>query len=244
MEPHTVGSIMHVVKRGTQGMCIVPDVPDKKRFVRSLFYLNDTYQSTQWIRDTSRISPPQRPDMWPEQEPLVDLLAWTLLPNHFHLLVREVREAGIAQFMQRLCGSMTMQYNERYDGQGSIFQGSYRGRLVDSDEYFRWVVMYILVKNTLELYPGGLSKAIEKFDVAWEWGKKYPYSSLGVFERNENMFGIVDIAQIVKGQTLNNSGLRMSDLYGNEQECKKDALNMLETYMQRHDIEFNQLTLE
>ena len=80
--------------------------------------------------------------------------------------------------------------------------------------------------------------------VTAEWGKKYPYSSFGDFINNNDTFGNSEQVHFVKGQTFDNSGLRMSDLYRNEQACKKDALGMLEACMLRHDLEFNRLTLD
>ena len=81
--------------------------------------------------------------------------------------------------MQRLCGSMSRHFNEKYSEKGSLFQGAYRSRTVDTDEYLRWAVAYILVKNVFELYPGGFKKAVREFEKAWKWGTEvYQFSSL------------------------------------------------------------------
>lgn len=179
VEPHTIGSIMHVIKRGTRGMNIVRDEDDKIRFVRSLFYLNDTYQNENWKRDIAQTGMFERPAHWPDREPLVNILAWTLTPNHFHLLVQERVEGGIGKFMQRLGNSTSKSFNEKYKEKGSLFQGSYKGRIVGKDVYLRQLVWYILIKNTLELYPGGIPAALKNFDRAWRWGLGCRYSSFG-----------------------------------------------------------------
>jgi hypothetical protein len=100
------------------------------------------------------------------------------MPNHFHILLQEIVDGGIARFMQRICGSMSKRYNRKYDEIGSIFQGSSRGKTVDDDEYLRYVLPYIVVKNVFELYPGGLPSATRSFEKAWQWALTYPYSSL------------------------------------------------------------------
>src|SRR3989344_5928855 len=100
VEPHTVGSIMHVIKRGTRGIKIVQDKEDRIRFMRSLYYLNDVYSNENWKRDTMFIGLFERPVSWPEREPLVNILAWTLLPNHFHLLLQERTQGGIADALK------------------------------------------------------------------------------------------------------------------------------------------------
>ncbi|MDO8552209.1 MAG: transposase [bacterium] len=129
-----------------------------------------------------------RPATWPDREPLVRILAYTLMPNHFHLLLKEIREGGISAFMQKLCQSMTNYHNEKYDQQGSIFQGSYRGRTIENDNYLRYVSAYIMVKNVFELYPkGGLRGATEHFEDAWEWGIEYKYSSLSHYANSSQL---------------------------------------------------------
>ncbi|OGC88272.1 hypothetical protein A3D70_01005 [Candidatus Adlerbacteria bacterium RIFCSPHIGHO2_02_FULL_54_18] len=183
VEPHTVGSIVHVVKRGARGLPIVRDTADKQRFVRLLYYANDTYHDEFWEQSTKNFDKFFRPDKWPEQDPLVKILAWTLMPNHFHLVLKETTENGIAKFMQKLCGSMTTHFNRKYKEKGSLFQGAYKGRTVDlhGDSYLRLLAVYVMLKNPFELYPGGLTKAIHSFDQAYEWTLRHPFCSSGDF---------------------------------------------------------------
>jgi len=150
---------------------------DAKRFRRLLYYLNDEYQSEFWETGVCRSDTLIRPSSWPERKPLVKIYAWTLMPNHFHLLLQEIKDSGTSQFMQRLCGSMSRHFNEKYQEQGSIFQGPFKSRTINTDRYMRWALSYVMVKNVFELYPGGLEKAIKEFERAWKWATKYPYSS-------------------------------------------------------------------
>jgi len=177
VEPHSVGSVVHVIKRGARGMEIVRTKQDQYNFARSLYLLNDTHQDNSWRTYVAHKPLFYRPKSWPKRKPLVSILAWTLLDNHFHLLLQEIEEGGIAKFMQRLGGSMTLYFNEKHDGRGSIFQGSYKGRVVDTDEYLQYVYAYITVKNTFEMYPGGLKKALTVFEKAWTFAGTYPFTS-------------------------------------------------------------------
>lgn len=174
-----VDSFVHVVKRGARGMPITGDKEDRFRFLKLLYYMNDEYLDMNWYR-IDRRDLFFRPESWPKRKPLVAILAYTLMPNHLHLLLKEIREGGVTGFMQKLGQSMTNHHNEKYDEKGSIFQGAYRGRTIDSDEYLRYVAAYIMVKNVFELYPkGGLRGATEGFEDAWKWGTSYRFSSLG-----------------------------------------------------------------
>ncbi len=183
VEPHTIDSIVHVVKRGARGLSITRDNRDQRRFPLLLHYLNDTYRDEYWERSVAEVGPFERPEHWPERDPLVKVLAWTLMSNHLHLVLKALQEGGISKFMQKVCGSMTTHFNAKYKERGSLFQGAYRGRTVDlhGDMYLRHLAVYVMVKNPFELYPGGLVHAIENFDEAYAWASRYPFCSLGTY---------------------------------------------------------------
>ena len=223
VEPHSVDSILHVVKRGARGMDIVLDDADRWRFVKSLFLLNDSHSSTNWYTETANLKLFERPSHWPEREPLTRIFAWVLIPNHFHLLLQEKSEGGIAKFMQRLCGSMSLCFNLKYESMGSIFQGSYKAKRVDDDSYLRHLAFYIQVKNVLELYPGGLVAALEDFDKAWDWALKYNFSSLPSYALGIGSPILDDTEGLI--ENIHKQAL-----------SKQDAYEMLELYARKSDI--------
>ena len=188
VEPHSLDSFVHVIKRGARGLPIVRDTADKRRFVRLLYYANDQYRDYFWESSTSGLEEFGRPAGWPTQEPLVKILAWSLMQNHFHIVLRELIEGGVGKFMQQLCGSMSMHFNKKYDESGSIFQGSYKSRTANTrgDEYLRLLAVYVMVKNPFELYPGGLKNAIKNVDAAYAWASEYQFCSLGSYSKKEN----------------------------------------------------------
>ncbi len=178
-EPYGVGSFMHIIQHGTRGISIVRDDEDKARFLLMLVHFNDEYQPSNWFRDINSpdLLPFERPVAWPKQKKLVNIIAFCLLTNHFHLLFEEIQEGGISKFMQRLGTGMSYRYNLKYEEHGSLFQGSFRSRTIDRDNYLRYVIAYIQLKNTLDMYDGKIQSAND-FEKAYEWACKYPYSSL------------------------------------------------------------------
>ena len=223
VEPHSVDSILHTVKRGARGMDVVLDDADRWRFIKSLFLLNDSHSSTNWYTETANLKLFERPEHWPERNPLVRILAWVLMSNHFHLLMQEKAEGGIAKFMQRLCGSMSLCFNLKYESKGSIFQGSYKAKLVDDDSYLRHLAFYIQVKNVLEIYPGGLVAALADFDKAWDWALKYEFSSLPAY-----VYGV--------GSPILDDGEGLMDEIHRQGFSKQDVHEMLELYVKKSDI--------
>jgi hypothetical protein len=188
VESFTVGSYVHIVKRGARGLDITGDESDRWRFLQILFYMNDKHYDENWMRTVGfddspttviKYDPFARPENWPARKPLVKILCYTLMSNHLHLLVQEIETGGVSKFMQKLGMSMSKHFNEKYKSKGSIFQGGYRGRTVGDDKYLRYVAAYIMVKNTFEMYPdGGLAGATKDFDKAWQWAIRYDFSSL------------------------------------------------------------------
>jgi REP element-mobilizing transposase RayT len=62
---------------------------------------------------------------------LVSIVAYCLLPNHFHLLLKQEQDNGITQFMQRLGTSYTMFFNKKYDRNGPLFAGKFKAKILD-----------------------------------------------------------------------------------------------------------------
>jgi len=232
IEPYAIDSIIHVTKRGARGMNIVRDQDDRWRFAKSLFLLNDSHTDSNWHRDTAGLPSYVRPAHWPEREPLVHILAWTLLSNHFHLLLQEIQEGGTAKFMQRLGGSMSMCFNLKYGGEGSIFQSAYHARVVDKDAHLNYLAFYILIKNVLEMYPGGLRAALANFEDAWEWVARYPFSSLPGIILGKAMPIIDDGEELIVG------------ILGRGNSFKDEAKALLEIHMASRGEDFKPIMLE
>lgn len=186
VEPYGIDSIVHVIKRGARGSQIVRDAADRRRFINLLWYANDEFRDLHWDERIAKLPMFDRPSDWPEKKPLVRVLGWVLMPNHFHLILREVRDDGMSKFMQKLCGSMATHFNAKYGERGSLFQGSYRSRTADihGEGYLRNLTVYVMVKNPFEMYSGGLKSAIDDFDKAYVWATTYQFCSLGDFLKN------------------------------------------------------------
>ena len=181
-EPFDVGSFVHIIKRGSRGLPLVRDDSDRWRFLLILNHFNDESISENWFRDLmdEKIAHTLlRPKSWPRQNKLVKILCFSLLDNHFHLLLKEIIDGGVSKFMHKLGIGMTKAFNEKYKEKGSLFQGAYHSKTIDTDVYLRYVSVYIQVKNSFEMYPGGIKKVLDNFDLAYDWATKYPYCSLG-----------------------------------------------------------------
>lgn len=73
----------------------------------------------------------------------VKLLAYCLMPNHFHLLVRPDKGEDLSRFMQWLMTSHVRRYHQHYGTSGHVWQGRYKSFIVQDDDHLLTVARYI-----------------------------------------------------------------------------------------------------
>lgn len=111
---------------------------------------------------------------------IVDIYCFTLMPNHFHILLKERVSGGISKFLQKILSQYAMYYNNKYDRIGPLFQSRFKDKLVDSDQYFNYLVVYIwnnpikIIKSkykSIDLFHRRIKLSKREKDFA----KNYPY---------------------------------------------------------------------
>ncbi|MCX6739538.1 MAG: transposase [Candidatus Parcubacteria bacterium] len=167
----SVDEYYHVYSRGVERREIFLNNDDRERFLRSLFLFNSS-RSFQF-RDVIGIS----------NENIVRgnlrtaIGAYCLMPNHFHLLLRETEEGGISAFMGKLLTSYSMYFNKKYKRTGALFEGVFRAQHVDSDNYLKYLFAYIHLNPVKLIDPEWKEIGISDQRKAEEYLKKYHYSS-------------------------------------------------------------------
>jgi len=117
----------------------------------------------------------------------VDLGAYALMPNHHHLLLRELIEGGITSFMRKLGTGFTMFFNLKYERTGALFSGRFKAKHIEDDSHFQRTVHYIH-SNIAELYePRWKDGVIENENELRRNMLSYPYASLVDYEGIERI---------------------------------------------------------
>lgn len=98
----------------------------------------------------------------------VTLLAYCLMPNHVHLLLRQETDEPIERFIHRLHTAYTMYFNKKYERVGSVFQGRFKAKPIETDEHLLHVSRYIHI-NPIDSQAQGPALSLEL--------EKYPWSS-------------------------------------------------------------------
>jgi len=110
------------------------------------------------------------------EDKVVEINAFCLMPNHFHLLIKQVRDGGISKFMRQLSDSYTRYFNIKYERVGPVFQGAFKAVHVGTDEQLIHLSRYI------HLNP------LTSFVVKEKYFTDYPWSSLkNYLSRNSNV---------------------------------------------------------
>jgi len=162
----------HIYNRGAHKAKCFIDAVDYRRFLNLLYLANDTKPVRISDLNPSKIYEQKRNDT------LVEIIAYCLMPNHFHILLREKTECSKTKFIQKLCTGYSMYYNKKYSHSGIIFQGSYKFKLVNTDDYFRYLIQYIHL-NPFGIEEPELMKTakLRYLQKAIKYSKKYEYSS-------------------------------------------------------------------
>jgi putative transposase len=143
------GGIYHCYNRGVEKRPIFMDALDYGVFLKRLKQMLSKPNDLEHENTNDRIK---------SYYGDVELLAYCLMPNHFHLLLHQTGERSIPEFMRTLSTSYTMYFNKRYKRVGHLFQGTYKARHVDNEAYWLHISRYIhlnplSLKSNFETFP-------------------------------------------------------------------------------------------
>ncbi len=155
--------IYHVYNRGVDKRKTFLDDTDYFRFLESLIRFNTN-----------------------EPEPLVSILGYCLMPNHFHLLLEVITEDGMTKFMHKLGTGYTKYFNIKRKRTGALFETSYKKKRIKNDAYLQQISKYIHLNplSLTDIKKNSQKKLPEKYQ---KFLIEYPWSSLKQYlQPNDN----------------------------------------------------------
>jgi|SRR3989344_8082741 len=177
--PFVQGEYYHLYNRGVDKRTIFLNNYDYNRFVLLLHVLN-TSQNLK-IRDLLKDNSFENLFEIKNDDPIVAIGAYCLMPNHFHLLITPLVEGGVSRFMLKLQTAYSMYFNAKNDRNGALFQGPFKSQYLNTDEYLRYIYSYIHLnpaklkdKNWKEYGPKDF-QSLKNFILS------YKYSSIGEY---------------------------------------------------------------
>ena len=214
--------IYHIYNRGVEKRNVFLDKQDHFRFVHDLFEFNDEApainiyyklpQLQSYEVELRKIGNKKE-----ERQPrklLVEILSFCLMPNHFHLLIKQKVDGGVIQFMQKLGTGYTNYFNKKYKRVGSLFQGRFKAVLVEEEAHFIHLPYYIHL-NPLDLkFPEWRNKEIKNYKEVMKFLENYRWSSF------LDYLGKKNFPSVTQREFLN-------EFFGGLKQYKKDITKWL-----------------
>lgn len=138
----------HIYNRGVDKRTVFEDEADFFRFYISLILLNSKRDGLMedW-RDFKKSNPRAQLSEFLKKcskgENIVDIVAYCLNTNHYHLLLKQKTEDGIKKYMHKISTSYTNYFNAKHDRSGSLFQGRFKSSHIKSTGKLLYMSVYV-----------------------------------------------------------------------------------------------------
>ena len=167
-EPLVTGEYYHIYNRGVDKRDILNNLKDLERLKESIKQFNQInsigslemhHKSVRALDSHSKVF---------KSEPLIAIVAFCINPNHFHFILKQLVDGGIAKFMQKLLGGYTYYFNEKNQRSGSLFQGTFKSKLINNENYFTKIFPYVNQNYQVHDIPKNKMHLIFASDVEYE----------------------------------------------------------------------------
>lgn len=162
--PLVNGEYYHLFNRGSEKRQIFTRPGDYKRFLQTFYY----YQFIGPKPSFSKFAKSDLNSFKPDPvKKLIDILCYCLMPNHFHFLVKQLKDNGISIFLSQISNSYTKYFNTKYTRVGALLQGVFKAVRIETDEQLIHASRYIHLNPVVS----GLVKLPE--DYQWSSYREY-----------------------------------------------------------------------
>ena len=167
--------IYHIYNRGVEKRTICMDKSDYFRFVHGLYEFNDTAPSQNIFYKLPNLRSYEVGLR--KKEPLVEIMCFCLMPNHYHLLLKQLVENGITLFMRKLGTGYTNYFNLKHKRVGALFQGIFKAVRVKREPHLLYLPHYIHLNPLDLLMPEWREQKIKNLHKALRFLETYNWSS-------------------------------------------------------------------
>ncbi|HWP61458.1 MAG TPA: transposase [Candidatus Paceibacterota bacterium] len=164
--------LWHVLNRGVDKRKTFMEPADYVRFIHDLYEFNDTAAAPEFNRRTHVGHP-----MSHIRKRLVDIHAWCLMRNHYHLLLSARVENGVSLFMKKLNMGYAKYFNQKYDRTGALWQGKHKKIFIERDAHFIYIPYYIHLNPLDYAFPQWRTGEVRDVSKALIYLSEYRWSS-------------------------------------------------------------------
>jgi len=212
-----IGEIYHIYNRGIEQRNIFLDDDDRLRFIHDLFEFNDENPTINLAyhfgqKQSKEVGLPKIERV--PRKLLIDLLIFCLMPNHFHLMIKQQKEGGITAFMRKLGTGYTNYFNKKYNRVGHLLQGKYKIVHVNQESHFIHLPYYIHLNPLDADFPEWRERKIKNYKKAMKFIENYRWSSF------QDYIGIKNFPSVTQREFL-------LKFFEGPAQYKKDVANWL-----------------
>lgn len=190
--------IYHIVIRSIDDNLLFKNIDDYYRGIFSIYEFNtvksvnirDRRKARQRIKEEIKkiLSLEQKENLEKDKrDKLVEILTFSFMPNHIHLLLRQIKDNGITKFMNKLGAGYGGYFNKKYNRKGHVFQSRFNAVHIKTDNQLRTVLIYIHTNPISLIEPGwkmGKTKNLKntiKFLNTYKWSGHRDYLGINNF---------------------------------------------------------------
>ena len=220
------GEIYHIILRGVGDSLIFKDVNDYYRGIFSVYEFNNAIPVDIWLRRQQRkkekITENIRPSKVLEgqtfqyldkRDKFVEVLVFCFMPNHIHLLARQLKDNGVSNFMQKVGTGYAVYFNKKYHRKGHLFN-NFKAVHIETDDQLKNVVTYFHCNPISLIEPGFKDKGIEHPEKVKEFLENYKWSSY------QDYIGIKNFHYVTEREFI-------SEIMGGPEGCRAEVENWI-----------------
>lgn len=178
--------VYHIVIRGLEE--IFKDESDYYRGIFSIYEFNNA--SPVVIRERRKARRKEKANKGQSsvdtRDQFVEILAFCFMPNHIHLLLRQMKDDGISKFMRKLGTGYAYYFNKKYNRVGHLFQSRFRAVSIKTDEQLKNVFVYIHTNPVSLKEPGWKERGIQQVGEVIKFLEDYKWSSYADYLDKKN----------------------------------------------------------
>jgi len=197
----TEGGIYHITLRGIDNNLIFKNIDDYYRGIFSIYEFNnkksvsilkrrrDIKAGKNKLLKVGRGPASAKLDL---RDKLVEVLTFCFMPNHIHLLLRQITKGGITKFLSKVGTGFAGYFNRKYGRKGYVFQNRFRSVYIKDDEQLKTVFAYIHSNPVSLIEPKWKESGIKNLKKVIKFLEDYKWSSYLDYIGKKNFPSVTD----------------------------------------------------
>lgn len=147
-DPLETGEIYHVFSKSIAGFVIFNNNREFERMMGTILYYQNrdlpiSFSKFTRFNDLAKII-----EQFNKSEKSVQIIAYCIMPTHFHFVLKQLEDDGISVFMRKVLDSYTRYFNIKHNRKGPLWEGKFKSVLAEKDEQLLHLTRYVHLNPT------------------------------------------------------------------------------------------------